>query len=1085
MRHGGRVLHMLLALAVTLVLLAAVAAAGLSWRLAQGPLDLAWAIDRLEGAAASVGGGATIKLGGAALVWEGFQAGSERPLDIRLSDVIWRDANGVRIARIPEAAVALSVPALLRGRLRVRSVALTGPQLRIWRDAEGGLAVDAGTGDVAAAPAPPEGRGIAEAVTAALAELGHPAGRLDGPLSELALISVRDAGLAVVDRGLDTVWLVPHANLELRRAAQGGVVGAARLDVRLGETIAPVDMQLQVPPDGGTLRASATLGEIRPALIAAAVPKLAMLAAADLPVILTMTATLDPDLRHPSARLGITLGAGIVRIADGTSRVAGGQATLSGTLNNLDIAIDHLDLAPTPDGPRTRIAGSAHAAHTGSRIDASVALTLDRVQAADLPALWPAGVGGPGTRPWISENITAGEISNLAVSLALTMPDDFSDAQVTRIEGGMDGQGLTVHWLRPVPPAEGVSGHLRLLTGDSLEITIASGQQTRMAGGPPITVRAGTVTLTGLSGRSQFADIDVPLSGPVPELLALLRHPKLTLLDKRPLPVKDPAGQFAGRLAIDRLPLKNDLDLDDVHIRASARLSNLHLGGLAGGRDLDGGPVDLTASNDGLKASGNVSVAGLPVALTLEQDFRAGPPSQVILKAGVAGNVTAAQLASLGADAGDALGGRLGLRADYSQRRNGRSDVTVHADLAAAEIKLAALAWRKPPGAAGTLDARIQLDRDTLAGIDLLRASGEGFNVDGTLEAAGGKPRLLRLRTLALGRAIQASGEIGFPATPDAPWNITLQGALLDASSALTHSEPTPGPKQRGPRWNADVRFEKIVTANDTALFGVSAKGQSDGWINPQLQAIGRTQADGGDFRLAIVPDGKGRTLTASADDAGRLLRALDIVSDMRDGRMKLGGAYDDTRADHRLEASAEISDFALRNGAGFGKLLQAFSVYGLIDVVRTPDLAFNTLVAPFRMAGDTLELRDARAFNSSLGITAKGRFDLASRVVDLQGTIVPAYFLNSLLGKIPLIGKLLSPEKDGGLFAASWSLRGGFDDPDVGVNPLAAITPGFLRGIFGVFDGNSSIPVPGDPPPSPRRMPSNQPQGGQDQRRN
>ncbi|MBC7801846.1 MAG: hypothetical protein H7Z10_14595, partial [Gemmatimonadaceae bacterium] len=66
---------------------------------------------------------------------------------------------------------------------------------------------------------------------------------------------------------------------------------------------------------------------------------------------------------------------------------------------------------------------------------------------------------------------------------------------------------------------------------------------------------------------------------------------------------------------------------------------------------------------------------------------------------------------------------------------------------------------------------------------------------------------------------------------------------------------------------------------------------------------------------------------------------------------------------------------------------------------------------------------------------------------------IVPAHFFNSLLGDIPLIGRLFSPEAGGGLFAATYSVRGPVNDPQVAVNPLSALTPGFLRGLFRIFD--------------------------------
>jgi uncharacterized protein YhdP len=119
---------------------------------------------------------------------------------------------------------------------------------------------------------------------------------------------------------------------------------------------------------------------------------------------------------------------------------------------------------------------------------------------------------------------------------------------------------------------------------------------------------------------------------------------------------------------------------------------------------------------------------------------------------------------------------------------------------------------------------------------------------------------------------------------------------------------------------------------------------------------------------------------------------------------------------------------------------------------MRGSGLGFTRLVAPFRLTDNALDLADARAFSSSLGLTMKGRLDLDAQQIDMQGTIVPAYFFNSLLGNIPLVGKLFSPERGGGVFAASYTLRGRLEDPDVSVNPLAALTPGFLRGLFGLF---------------------------------
>jgi hypothetical protein len=182
------------------------------------------------------------------------------------------------------------------------------------------------------------------------------------------------------------------------------------------------------------------------------------------------------------------------------------------------------------------------------------------------------------------------------------------------------------------------------------------------------------------------------------------------------------------------------------------------------------------------------------------------------------------------------------------------------------------------------------------------------------------------------------------------------------------------------------------------------------------------------------------------------LLRGLDILSTMQGGRLSAQASYDDARPGRPLSGTADLEDFRVRGATGLARLLQAMTLYGLVEVMQGPGLGFSKLIAPFQLTDDAVELADARAFSSSLGLTAKGRIDFAAQQMDMQGTIVPAYFFNSLPGRIPLIGKLFSPERGGGLFAASYTVRGPLEDPAVSVNPLTALTPGFLRGLFGMF---------------------------------
>ena len=80
------------------------------------------------------------------------------------------------------------------------------------------------------------------------------------------------------------------------------------------------------------------------------------------------------------------------------------------------------------------------------------------------------------------------------------------------------------------------------------------------------------------------------------------------------------------------------------------------------------------------------------------------------------------------------------------------------------------------------------------------------------------------------------------------------------------------------------------------------------------------------------------------------------------------------------------------------------------------------------------------------------------------------------MFGKIPLIGEILVGGKGEGIFAVNYKIEGPRDNPSVSVNPLSALTPGFLRKFFDVFEESPTKPAETPPPASeaPRPAPAN-----------
>ena len=160
------------------------------------------------------------------------------------------------------------------------------------------------------------------------------------------------------------------------------------------------------------------------------------------------------------------------------------------------------------------------------------------------------------------------------------------------------------------------------------------------------------------------------------------------------------------------------------------------------------------------------------------------------------------------------------------------------------------------------------------------------------------------------------------------------------------------------------------------------------------------------------------------------------------------------------------MADFSVRDAPTIGKVLQAITLYGLVEALNGPGLAFARLEMPFRLERDTLVIGEAHAFSASLGVTVTGRVDRARELLDLRGTIVPAYVFNSLLGNLPLVGRLFSAERGGGLISTGYEVKGPLANPSVTVNPLTALTPGALRGLFNLGTNEADATTGAQPPP-------------------
>lgn len=1034
--HTTRAMHNLLLLAVGMLALTSLLLAGAAWRLAQGPIQIGWLAHRLSETLASGPGATGVTIGEVELVWDGFRRGTGNPLDLRATDIRVTDAEGRLRAVVPAAHLGLSLSHLIMGQIVPNSVDVDKAQVFVTREPNG--TVNFGWVD----DDPDTGREntASTAVPAIVDQIQH--------------IRFRDTLVVFRDRATGLSARAEGADIDLSRTDSDRIGGTVRAPLVSGGQEATLNGALTFVRGGDT-----TIAARLSAVVPGQIPGIpAALAGIDVPVSLSATAMLDAQLKPVRLRTTLEAGEGQIAFGTGTLPVRRARMELSGTPDLITIERLHLDLAAAPSGDPEALDITGSVTRAANRLTASLFLKAGRIDLADLPKLWPPGTGG-GARPWITQNVPVGIATGLHMSLSAESGDDFNDVVLTRAEGEGDVTNVAFTWIDNVPPVEHAKVHLHLIDPDTLDITVAGGRQ-RIRGGGAELLASGQMRIVGLSVHDQVATIQTDVTGPLVSVMTMLKEPRLRLLSTHPIGLKPNAGEATAAMAFT-VPLENRLTIDDVGISADVHLHDAAVPNVVADRNLTAGSIDLKVDKDGLSLKGSAMLAAIPVGLDGIMDFRAGGPDQVTERLVVTGRPTAVQLEAAGVPVGDVITGPVDLTATVVERRNGDGAVAIAGDLTQSVMKLSPLAWTKPDGARTRLTANLSMVNDRLTKIGGISLEGDDISVNASADAPGGHVPAVTLRDIRLGRT-RAAGEIRLGA--NGAIGLLLHGEIIDLGPKLTEEtgELSNAPLDTKPVWTIDGDFAKALLAHDETASGLVIEASGAGESIRSLHTSGNL-AGGGRFDLAIAPAADGRHLTVRASDAGRFLHGTDTTGMIQGGKLSADAVFTDTLRLHPAVGQAVIEGCVVRNSPLIGKLLQAVTVYGLVDALRGPGMRFSELTVPFRYEGNDLIVKDAVASNPSLGLTASGRIGLHSKQIAMNGTLVPAYFFNAIPGQIPLVGKLFSPETGGGLFSTRFSLSGTLDETDVTVNPISTLTPGFLRDIFGIF--NRSKATEASPP--------------------
>jgi hypothetical protein len=303
----------------------------------------------------------------------------------------------------------------------------------------------------------------------------------------------------------------------------------------------------------------------------------------------------------------------------------------------------------------------------------------------------------------------------------------------------------------------------------------------------------------------------------------------------------------------------------------------------------------------------------------------------------------------------------------------------------------------------------------------------------------------------------------------DGGYRVQVRGVSIDARPFIEDLFHAGRESAQSPPLDIDLKSNLLTGANGQALSNVDLRLVTRGETLREFRLSGRAGRSALTGGAAPAQAGAPQQFFVTTDDGGALLSFLDLYRRMDGGRLQLVGFG----ASRKSAGTLSVRGFTLRNEATLQKLVAegARGREGEMNIDPTA-VSFDRLEVAFSRSGGRLDLRDGVVSGPSVGATIEGAIDFTRDQVALNGTFVPAYGLNNMFSRIPLFGPLLGGGANEGLIGINFRVAGPASAPLLTINPLSAITPGFLRKIFGAADAVTLPPQNFPAEPQPARRP-------------
>jgi hypothetical protein len=711
-------------------------------------------------------------------------------------------------------------------------------------------------------------------------------------------------------------------------------------------------------------------------------------------------------------------------------------------VDDKDMLIDKI-LLTTKNGSVT---GKGRMLFGGETPSLKASGTTEGISVTAIKQFWPFFMA-EGAREWVHAHLIDGWVEKG------TLKADIPPGVIFRIKEGakvkpeefnleLKMKNVEFRPFGEMPPIRKGNGSLEI-SGMKISTNLNSGTASA-AGKKPVTIRSGSFVMKDYAAENRSGEAKLSLEGPADSIAIIADQKPLRVMER----MKVSAEQFSGDGFADivaRFPINKGTTYSQIDWNVLLDLQNAASSKPLAGRKFSNANIVIDATPISAKVVGKARIDGVDAKINLVEPI--GKSGKAKRKREVTATVSQKSREALGIDLKPVVEGPV----DFTIVQGSGSD-KYSVNFRNAKIAMPWVGWSKGKG----IDANAEFSLQENKGVYNLKdfvLKGAGFYSAGDLVLTKRGLVSANIKQLKLNDGDSISVRLN---RDKETYNISASGNSYDARGVINTLLYQGSFKQvqGGRSVNLTANFKNILGFEGRRIYNVKLDYQSRNGALTKLDLAG-VGSKGGSYSAKAQRNGNETLFTLSSDLAGNALAFTNVYTKMQGGRISASLVRRDNGP---FIGPIKLTDFTVVNEPRLAKMVgnvkrQIPDDRGqrnkVIPVEQDKKISFDLAQATIEKGEGYLNLKDAIIRNNIIGLSMDGLLYDKNDRMRINGTFMPANSVNLAVSAIPILGRFFANGKDRALIGITYQLKGARSNPELLVNPLSIVTPGFFNKVF------------------------------------